>query len=99
VDSAFPELSVFETYSFVKGTPTMPFNRRDKNQDVLMAEIMSEEDQDLGMVKPEDFVIEGQDPARLRRILKYTDNAGKSPLSQPTPDRNKARAKPRKAKS
>ena len=68
-------------------------------QDILMAEIMSEEDQDPGLVKPEDFVIEGQDPARLRRILKYTDDAGKSPSGQPTPDRNKATARPRKAKS
>jgi hypothetical protein len=30
----------------------MPFNKRDKNQDVLMAEIMSKEDQDPGLVKP-----------------------------------------------
>ena len=75
----------------------MPFNKRDKNQDVLMADIMSEEEGDPGMRKPENFVIEGQDPARLRRILKYTDNAGKSQLGLPTPDRNKAR--PRKSKS
>ncbi len=75
----------------------MPFNKRDKNQDVLMADIMSEEEGDPGMCKPENFVIEGQDPARLRRILKYTDNAGKSQLGLPTPDRNKAR--PRKSKS
>jgi hypothetical protein len=58
---------------------------------------MSEQDLDPGMVKPEDFVIEGQDTARLRRILKFTDKAGKSPLGQITPDRNQAR--PRKSKS
>ena len=77
----------------------MPFNKRPPSQDQLMSEIMSAEEQDPGMVKPEDFVIEGQDPARLRRILKFTDDAGKSPSGQPTPDRNKATARPRKAKS
>jgi hypothetical protein len=41
-----------ETYSFVKGT-NMPFNKRDPNQDVLMADIMSEAEEDPGMVKPE----------------------------------------------
>jgi hypothetical protein len=75
------------------------FNKRTPNQDVLMAEVMTPQEQDPGSVKPEDFVIEGSDPARLRRILKFTDDAGKSPLGQPTPDRNKATARPRKAKS
>jgi len=69
----------------------MPFNKRPANQDQPMHEIMTPEELDPGMVKPEDFVIEGEDPAKKRRILKYTDNAGKSPLGQPTPDRNKAR--------
>jgi hypothetical protein len=75
----------------------MPFNKRTSNQDVLMDEVMSERELDPGMVKPEDFVIDGEDTAKKRRILKYTDNAGKSQLGLPTPDRNKAR--PSKSKS
>jgi hypothetical protein len=71
----------------------MPFNKRDKNQDVLMSEILTPEDLDPSLVKPEDFVIEGQDTARLRRILRFTDDAGKSPSGQHTPDRNKARSR------
>jgi hypothetical protein len=77
----------------------MPFNKRDKNQDVLMAEIMSKEDQDPGLVKPEDFEIRGEDLVKKRRALKFTDVAGKSPLGQPTPDRNRAGGPPRKSKS
>jgi hypothetical protein len=77
----------------------MSFNKRDPNQDVLMAEIMSEPELDPGMVKPEDFEIQGEDLAKKRRALRYTDDAGKSPLGQPTPDRNKATAMSRKAKS
>jgi hypothetical protein len=71
----------------------MPFNERPPNQDVPMYEVMTEAELDPGLVKPEDFVIEGQDAARLRRILKYTDQSGKAPLGQPTPDRNKARSR------
>jgi hypothetical protein len=62
-----------------------------------MAEIMSEQEQDPGMVKPEDFAIEGEDPIKKRRILRQTDRSGKSQLGLPTPDRNKA--KPRKSRS
>lgn len=59
-----------------------------------MYESMTAEELDPSLVKPEDFVVEGQDPARLRRILKYADHAGKLQLGQPMPDRHKAR--PRK---
>jgi hypothetical protein len=76
----------------------MPFNKRDKNQDVLMSEILTPADLDPSLVKPEDFVVENEDPARLRRIVKFTDVAGKSSFVG-TPDRNKATARPRKAKS
>ena len=62
-----------------------------------MHEVMTPEDFDPGMVRPEDFVVEGEDPTKNRRMLKYADRAGKSQLGQPTPDRNKAR--PRKPKS
>jgi hypothetical protein len=75
----------------------MPFNKRLPNQDVPMHEVMTREDFDPGLVKPEDFVVENEDPAKKRRILKYADHAGKSQLGQPTPDRNKAR--PPKSKS
>jgi hypothetical protein len=74
------------------------FNKRTPNQDVLMAEVMTPQEQDPGSVKPEDFVVENEDPARLRRILKFTDVAGKSSFVG-TPDRNKATATPRKSKS
>jgi hypothetical protein len=74
----------------------MPFNKRLPNQDIPMHEVMSEQELDPGMVKPEDFEIQGEDPAKKKRILKYTDVAGKSPFVG-TPDRNKAR--PRKSKS
>jgi hypothetical protein len=73
----------------------MPLNERPPNQDQLMSEIMTPEDLDPGMVKPDDFEIQGEDPVKKKRILKYAaDQPGKSPLGQPTPDRNKAR--PRK---
>jgi hypothetical protein len=75
----------------------MPFNKRDKNQDVLMSEILTPENLDPGMVKPEDFEIQGEDLVEKRRALKFTDQAGKSPLGQPTPDLNKATARPRKS--
>jgi hypothetical protein len=68
----------------------MPFNKRLPNQDLPMHEVMTPEDFDPGLVKPEDFVIDGEDPAKKRRILKYADHAGKSQLGQPTPDRHKA---------
>src|ERR1700738_2318023 len=73
---------------FLKGT-NMPFNKRP--QDVPMHEVMTTEDFDPGMVRHEDFVVEGEDPTKKRRMLKYADRAGKSQLGQPTPDRNKAR--------
>jgi hypothetical protein len=56
-----------------------------------MHEVMTPEDFDPGMVRPEDFVVEGEDPTKKRRMLKYADRAGKSQLGQPMPDRNKAR--------
>ena len=62
-----------------------------------MYETMTPDELDPSLVKPEDFVIDGEDPAKKRRILKYADHAGKSQLGQPTPDRNKAR--PRKSTS
>jgi hypothetical protein len=75
----------------------MPFNKRTANQDKLMEETMVPADQDPSLLQAQDVIVEGQDAARLRRILKYTDNAGKSQLGLPTPDLNKAR--PRKPKS
>jgi len=71
----------------------MPFNKRDPNQDVPMHESMTAEELDPSLIKPEDFVVEGEDPARKRRILKYADHAGKSQLGLPTPNRNQARVR------
>jgi hypothetical protein len=62
-----------------------------------MHEVMTPEELDPSLIKPEDFVVENEDPARKRRILKYADHAGKSQLGMPTPDRNKAR--PSKSRS
>jgi hypothetical protein len=45
-----------------------------------MHEGMAEAELDPSLLKPEDCVVENEDPARLRRILKYADQAGKSPL-------------------
>jgi hypothetical protein len=63
-----------------------------------MYEVMSEPELDPGIIKPEDFEIQGEDLVKKRRALKYTDDAGKSQFVG-TPDRNKATARPRKAKS